>query len=62
MSWDQKKQPTLPAVDVNGTSKASIGKLVLASPEKWIGCRWSPQPAQRLRTTGRAARSGAVRS
>jgi hypothetical protein len=36
MSCDQKKQPTLPAVDVNGTSNSSIGQRVSASPEKWM--------------------------
>src|SRR3954471_3239292 len=45
MSCDQKKQPTLPAVLVKGTSKASVSQFVLASPEKWIGWRWSPKPA-----------------
>src|SRR5271170_7426146 len=39
MSCVQKKHPTLPAVDVNGTSNASIGQPVSASPEKWIGWR-----------------------
>jgi len=49
MSCDQKKQPTFPAVEVNGTSNASIFQPVSASPEKWIGWRWSPQPAHRLK-------------
>src|SRR3954453_18636307 len=39
MSWDQKKQPTLPAVAVKGTSNCSIAQPVSASPEKWIGWR-----------------------
>jgi hypothetical protein len=48
MSCDQKNAPTLPAVAVNGTSKASIDQPVYASPLNSIGYRWSPQPAQRL--------------
>ena len=52
MSWLQKWQPTLPAVDVNGTSKPSIAQPVArASANRERRSRGSVRSATAFRTT-----------